>query len=58
MLLEIHFQYKIEKKEESEEEEDEEDEDGFMSSKKKDDVPDDPMARKFDLCHLQLCHTD
>ena len=40
------LQYKIEKKEESEDEE-EEDDDNFMSTKKKDEVPDDPMARKW-----------
>lgn len=40
-----NFQYKIEKREESEDEEDEDDDD-FMSTKKKDEVPDDPMARK------------
>ena len=39
------FQYQIEKKEESEDEDDEDD-DNFMS-KKKDDVTDDPLARKF-----------
>ena len=44
-LYPVYLQYKIEKKEESEDEE-EEDDDNFMSTKKKDEVPDDPMARK------------
>ena len=40
----IRDRYKIEKREESEEEEDDDDDDAFTS--KKNDVPDDPMARK------------